>query len=191
MCMTSLPFHNLFMQGKNIPLEVLNRVQIFYGTVDRQPKRVRQPRNDVPETKGASWEETRHLSRVWFPVSAGWKISPWKQRGYWEKERRVAVHNEVCARRERFVYVPLCVSGNGSCGIWALTGKKEKCLALEWLRWGGKRLSNPLAGCRDLPGQIYNSEQPPWVWKIGFPRPQQVAATEAASVIRWFWRRQC
>lgn len=74
---------------------------------------------------------TRYLSEVWFPMSASWKISPGKQRGYWEKERGSTVHNEVCTGRG-IVCAFLCVSGDGrdtvhSSGIRGLMKiKKEK-----------------------------------------------------------------
>lgn len=134
-----------------------------------------------------------------FPMSASWKISPGKQRGYWEEKRGGAVHNEVCTGRG-IMSAFLCVSGDGrdtvhSSGIRGLMKKKkkQKGLASEWLRWREERLSNPPppAGSRDLPCQICKSEQPPWVWEIGFPWLQQVAAMEVASVICRFWRRQC
>lgn len=58
-----------------------------------------------------------------FPASASRMISPGTQRGYWEKERGGAVHNEVCTGRET-------VSGDGrdtvhSSGIRGLMGKKK------------------------------------------------------------------
>lgn len=45
-------------------------------------------------------------------MSASWKISPAKRRGYREKERRGVVHNEACTGKE-IVYAFLCVSGDG------------------------------------------------------------------------------
>ena len=72
-------------------------------------------------------------------------------------------------------------------------GKKKPInvwLLSDWDGESGGYLTPP-AGSRDLPGRICNSEQPPWVWEIGFPWLQQVPVTEAASVICRFWRRQC
>lgn len=112
----------------------------------------------VAEMKGSSWgRETRYRSSaiawcaVWFSVSASWKISPAKQRGYWERER-----GECCAQWG--------VHGKGNCVCFSVSGgwqryspqqrdqgayeRKQKCLASEWLRWREERLSNPRLGAQ-------------------------------------------
>lgn len=73
-----------------------------------------------------------------------------KRRGYWGKRKRGLLCTMRC------VCLSVCVRG---CQRYSpqqrdqkAYEKKQKCLALEWLRWRGERLSNLLVGSRDAPG---------------------------------------
>lgn len=87
----------------------------------------------------------------------------------------------------------LCVSGDGRDTVHSsgIRLKKKKDMFGYGVTEMERGESNPQAVSRDLLGQICNSEQPPWVWEIGFPWLQQVSVMEVASVICRFCRRQC
>lgn len=157
-CVNAKRGGNVFGLQPCVPAYLRTSILMKARCVDAewQPKRresCRQQKSGarmtVAEMKGDSWEERpRHViarCAARFPTSASWMISPGKQRGYWEKERGGAVHNEVCTGRET-ADAFLCQgmaeiqsTAAGSEGLWKKK-KKHKCLASEWLRWRGEAI---------------------------------------------------
>lgn len=140
----------------------------------------------VAEMKGGSRQERpRDLSEcdcvmcraIFSPHVCQWEDKPWEtQRLLGERKRVCCAQWGVCRMRG---IVPVCVC-QGMAQIQSAVAvaserfwkkkSKHKCLALQWRRWSEERPSNPLlAGSRDLPGQICNSEQPPLGLRDRFP----------------------